>query len=226
MKIKELDRPAIAVVQGGRFQPYHKYHLEGLKSTLLEVQDRFPKHDVHPFILSSNKVGENDVFDFDDRKAFAELYDLPKGTKILQSRYNDEKLFKKFGFRSNPIFSPLEAINAVLGLGYPNDKVHVIMVTGSKDANRYEGKLDLIPDGNILKPYDQGLHYHVSNTEEPEFGATELREMAMRFSYNYGKDEAVRRMCNHFIRSQLHATFKKLPKLQGLLRKFIEGIDG
>lgn len=66
------------IIYPGRFQPFHKAHAD----TYRALQARFPGADV--WIATSNKTGPDSPFNFQERKALAELVGIP-GERIVQT---------------------------------------------------------------------------------------------------------------------------------------------
>lgn len=119
MKIQQLleEKRLLAVVYGGRFQPFHKGHY----SVYRELCKRFGAGSV--WIATSNKTnfgpsGDISPFNFDEKvELMTQLFKIPVD-KIIKCK--------------NPAFSPIEVLEL-----YKAPTV-CVMVAGDKDVERYE----------------------------------------------------------------------------------------
>lgn len=164
----EDGRAKTVVIMPGRFQPFHKAHAETYKN----LQKRFPDADV--WIATTGKVGPSSPFDFEERKALAELMGVPAD-------------------RIAAVKSPYIASEILAH--YDPSKDHVIFALGAKDAGRIEFVTKRDGSPTYLQPYHEGEdmapfdtksgHAYVTVAPVISFkiagktltGATDIREM-------------------------------------------------
>lgn len=123
----ERDEKLLAVVYGGRFEPFHKGHYGVYKN----LQRHFPPESV--WIATSDKTnfdkknGDISPFNFQEKKELM----------LRLFRIEEDKIVKS----SNPAFNPREIFDR-----YDNAPLVYVAVVGDKDVERYKA-------AKFFKPY-------------------------------------------------------------------------
>jgi hypothetical protein len=131
-----LQTGKTVVIFSGRFQPFHRGHA----AMYAALQERFPNADV--WVATSGKVGPDSPFNFQQRKALAELMGIP-------------------GNRITEVKNPYIAVEILANYNGQTDMV--IFALSEKDADRL--KFGLKKDGTptylqkyesnmLMKPFD------------------------------------------------------------------------
>lgn len=164
MKISQLlveaKQKKVVVVYGGRFQPFHKGHLNAYRW----LCKKFGKGNV--WIATSDKTnfdekkGDVSPFSFKEKKELIiSLYGLPE-RRIVQCR--------------NPAFKPDEIFEL-----YKKYPIVYVTAVGSKDKSRYENTdfFEPIPDKESQwKTIDDNVGYYVEIPMEKNLSGTEVRQ--------------------------------------------------
>jgi hypothetical protein len=192
MKLQNLfeDKKMLAVVYGGRFQPFHKGHMACYK----HLCDLFGVGPV--WIATSNRTnldpadGDISPLNFDERReVMTQMFNIPY-RHIIQCK--------------NPAFSPIEV------LAMYNGPTVLVVVCGKKDIERYAKTKGFRPyPTKAGKPVnhqhlltrtgpDAITYYYVSEAIDGEHSGTDIRNAFMQADTKVKQKALMKKIYGHY----------------------------